>query len=266
MTCRKAALAATAAVVAAGLAAAAPAQARGLFGSKPTAPAQAAAAAAPAKPVRATAAERAEADRLDPLARAAFWAKATLIDPTDADAQLRLSAALRALGRFDEAATAGERALAILPGSEDAMLEIARARIAGSQGFYAVDVLNRAVATAPRDWRPHSLLGVAMEQVKRTDDARGEYARALQLSPDNPAVLSNLALLDAAAGDRATAEALLRRAAAQPSATVQERANLALVLGLSGRVGEAEQIIRRDLPPELAEQNLAYLRAASASR
>ena len=267
MTCRKAALAATAAVVAVGLATAGgPAQARGLFGSKPPPAAKPAVAAPPAKPVRATAAERDEADRLDPLARAAFWAKATLIDPTDADAQLRLSTALRVLGRFDEAAAAAERALAILPGSEDAMLEVARARIAGGQGFYAVDVLNRAAVATPRDWRPHSLLGVAMEQVKRIDDARGEYARALQLSPDNPAVLSNLALLNAGAGDRVTAEALLRRAAAQPSATVQERANLALVLGLSGRVGEAEQIIRRDLPPELAEQNLAYLRAASASR
>ncbi len=38
------------------------------------------------------------------------------------------------------------------------------------------------------------------------------------------------------------------------------RQNLALVLGLQGRTAEAEQIIRRDLPPELAERNLQWLR------
>ena len=263
--CRKAALAATAALAAVLLAAASPAAARGLFGSKPAA-AKPASTADDAKPVHLTPAQREAAERLEPLSRAAFWAKATLVDPADADSQVHLASALRALGRFDDAGAAAEKALELQPNSEDALLELARSRIGAGQGFYAIEPLNRAATAAPRDWRPHSLLGVAMEQVKRVDDARGEYARALQLSPDNPAALSNLALLDAAAGDRTTAESLLRRAAAQPSATVQERADLALVLGLEGKVGEAEQILRRDLPPELAEQNLAYLRAASPAR
>ena len=268
---RKAALAATASVLAASaaalLAAAPAAQARGLFGAKPAAPAAAPSTPSPARQaVHVSAAERDAAERLDPLTRAAFWAKATLADPADVDGHVRLSAALRALGRYDEAGSAADKALALQPASEEALLELARARIGGGQGFYAIEPLNRAAAAAPRDWRPHSLLGVAMEQVKRTADARGEYARALQLSPENPAVLSNMALLDATAGDRASAEALLRRAAAHPASTVQERANLALVLGLAGKVGEAEQIIRRDLPPEAAEENLAYLRAASAAR
>lgn len=266
MMCRKAARAAAALALLPFLAAA-PAQARGLFGGKPAAKPDAPAAAAPsAKPAPITPAERAAADRLEPLARAAFWARMTTRDPTDADAQLRLASALRTIGRYDEAGAAAEKALALQPGSEEAMLEFGRARIGAAQGFYAVEPLTRAAAAAPHDWRPHSLLGVALEQVKRTADARAEYGRALQLSPDNPAVLSNLALLDAAEGDRTTAETLLRRAAAQPGATVQERANLALVLGLSGKVAEAEQIIRRDLPPEIAEQNLAYLRAASPAR
>jgi len=33
------------------------------------------------------------------------------------------------------------------------------------------------------------------------------------------------------------------------------------VLGLQGKMGEAEQILRRELPPEQAEQNLQWLRA-----
>ena len=246
MMCRKAALAATALALLPWLTAA-PAQARGLFGGKPASKPSAASAPSPpdaaAKPLRITPAEREAADRLEPLARAAFWARVTTHDAGDADAQLRFASALRALGRFDEAGAAAEKAMTLQPGSEEGMLEFGRARIGAGQGFYAIDALNRAAAAAPRDWRPHSLLGVAMEQV-----------------------LSNLALLDASEGDRTTAEALLRRAAAQPTSTVQERANLALVLGLAGKVAEAEQIIRRDLPPDLAEQNLAYLRAASPTR
>jgi hypothetical protein len=33
------------------------------------------------------------------------------------------------------------------------------------------------------------------------------------------------------------------------------------VLGLQGKMGEAEQILRRELPPEQAEQNLQWLRS-----
>ena len=56
---------------------------------------------------------------------------------------------------------------------------------------------------------------------------------------------------------------MLRQAAAQPGASLQVRQNLGLILGLQGRLSEAEQLQRQDLPPELAEANMAYLRAAS---
>jgi Flp pilus assembly protein TadD len=44
---------------------------------------------------------------------------------------------------------------------------------------------------------------------------------------------------------------------------VQVRQNLALVLGLQGRLDEAEKIARLDLPPEMVANNMAYLRDAS---
>lgn len=247
----------------------------GLFGRKPAAPAAAAvtqaktaapAETASARPVKATAAQRATVERMDPLARAAFWANEAQLDPADLEASVRMASALRGLGRYDEATAACDKVLVTDPNQFEALLEAGRSRIAAQQGFYAIAYLTRAATLAPRDWRPHSLMGVAMEQTKRAADARVEYARALQLSPDNPAVLSNLALLSAAEGDRATAETLLRRAVAQPGATARERQNLALVLGLSGKVAEAEQLIRRDLPPELADGNVAYLRAASPAK
>ena len=221
--------------------------------------------AAPAPPRKATAEERAEADRLDPLVRAAFWQREVDVDPQEITAGLELSQALRGIGRNDEAATAAEHVLVLHPGNVAGLIELARSDIARNQGFYAIDPAQRAAAAAPKDWRPQSLLGVAYDQVGRTADARAAWEQALKLSPNNPAILSNLAMSWFAAGDMAKAEPLLRQAVAQPGVTLQERQNLALVLGMEGRMPEAEEILRQDLPPEQANENLAWLKAHLAT-
>ncbi len=252
------------AATALGLAAVAPAHAFPGFGKKP-APAASSQAAAPDKPEPpATAAQRAAADRLDPLARAAFWGHEVQREPKDAGAEVSFAAALRTLGRYDEARQAADQALVLDPKNAPALLEAARAAISAKQGFYALDYLKRAQALSPRDWRPVSLQGVALDQIERVDEARAAFARALTLSPDNPAVLSNLALSYAARGEVARAEPLMRRAASLPSASVQERQNLALLLGLQGRYAEAEALMRQDLPPEQAANNLDYVRTLAA--
>ncbi|HWE47844.1 MAG TPA: tetratricopeptide repeat protein [Caulobacteraceae bacterium] len=243
---------------------AAPAAGTSAAAAKPAA-GKGAPAAAPVAPRKATPEERAEAERLEPLARAAFWQREADVDPQDITAGLKLSASLRAIGRNEEAATAAEHVLVLHPGNVDGLIELARSDIAADQGFYAIDPAQRAAAAAPKDWRPQSLLGVAYDQVGRIEDARAAWEQALKLSPNNPAVLSNLAMSWFATGDAAKAEPLLRTAVAQPGATLQERQNLALVIGMQGRMAEAEEILRTDLPPELASQNIAWLRAHLAA-
>ncbi len=223
---------------------------------KPAAAAQAADA-----PRKATPQERAQAERLEPLARAAFWAREADVDPKDAEAGMKLSQSLRALGRNDEAAAAADHVLVLYPDNVEALLEVARNDIARNQGFFALDPLKHAEALAPKDWRAPSLAGVALEQIGRLDEARAAWQDALKVSPNNASVLTNLAMSYVEKGDAASAEPLLRTAAAQPGATLITRENLALVLGLQGKTAEAEQLIRQDLPPELAEKNLAWLRA-----
>lgn len=212
-------------------------------------------------PVRADAATRAAYDRADALSRSVFWAEQQRLDPMDPEAGVKLSRALRELGRYDQAAEAAQATLMVQPDNIEAMLELGRAHWARGQAFYGIAALERARDLAPNDWRPWSLLGASYEQVRRHDDARAAWDQALRLSPDNPAVLSNLAMTHLAAGDLATAETLLRRAADQPGAGLQVRLNLAMTLGLKGEMGEAERILRRELPPEQADQNLAWLRA-----
>lgn len=227
------------------------------------APAQDTSAAFRAAPAGAE--QRAAYDRADPLARSVFWAREAQINPSDPIAGVRLAQALRELGRHERAAEAAQGVLMVQPGNVEAMLEVGRAHIARGQAFYGVEALERARDAAPTDWRPLSLLGVAYQQVRRSADAQAAWTAALALSPENPNVLSNMAMALVAGGDAAGAEPLLRRAAAQPGATLQMRQNLALVLGLNGKRAEAEQILRRHLPPEQADQNLQWLAEQTAA-
>lgn len=254
--CRKRALLATVLAPVLLLAVQAPSAGWAADKPAPTAP------AAP-QPRKATPAQRAEIRRADPLTRMAFWSNEAGADGRDVEAAVGLSQALRALGRYDEAAQAAAAILVIQPDSYDALMESARANVARGQGFYAIEPGRKAAALQPRDWRPASLLGVAYEQAKRDDEALAAHRRAVALAPGEATPLANLAMHLASTGDLKAAEAALRQAAALPTATVQVRQNLALVVGLQGRLDEAEKLARQDLPPESVDNNLAWLRAAT---
>ncbi len=225
------------------------------------APAKAPAAAKtpPAPPAKASAAERALAEKQDPLTRVAFWSREFKNDPNDAEAGVCLASAMRALGRYGEAVEAAQKVVALHPKHAPALFEVARAQISSGQGFYAIEPMKIVAALDPKDWKPWSLLGVAYEQNKQPDLAAAAYEQALRLSPDNPKVLTNYALFRATHGEPQVAEVMLRKAVGQPSSGAPERQNLALVLGLEGKFGEAESLLRRDLPPQAADADLAYL-------
>ena len=268
--CRKRALAATAqmlfamgVLLAAGPALAGPKPAAAAPGAKTAAAPAAQASDGLPKREKASPELRAQAERLEPLARAAFWAAQVSIDPKDAEAGVKLGASLRALGRFEEASSAVEAVLVLQPQNLEALLEKARDAIASRQGFYAIEPARLAIDVAPKDWRAPTLLAVALDQAQRPIEAMEAHRKALALAPDNATVLTNAAMFYAAQGDKAQAETLLRKAVAQPGATLMMRQNLALVLGLQGKLAEAEQIERENLPPQIAQANLDYLKAAS---
>ena len=214
----------------------------------------------------ATQADIQQALRSDPLSQAAFFNEQYNHNPANAQLGLYLSNALRACGRYVEASDAAERTLLVAPDNIDVLVAAARARIAGDSAFYAIQPLQHAISLKSNDWQLYSLLGVAYDQVKRPDDAQGAWATALKLSPNNPAVLTNIAMSKVSAGDLAGAEPLLRTAAAQTGATLQIRQNLALVLGLQGKMPEAEKLLRQDLPPDQADASLAWLQQNLVTR
>ncbi len=132
---------------------------------KPAAnPAPAAAAPTQAKAAQpASPRERMEAQRLPPLARAAFWAREVEIDARDPVAGANLANALRTLGRVEEAQAVADQMLIVHPNDVEVLLEAARARLAQNQGFYAIELAARAQVIAPTDWRPTGLLAIAYE-------------------------------------------------------------------------------------------------------
>jgi Flp pilus assembly protein TadD len=56
------------------------------------------------------------------------------------------------------------------------------------------------------------------------------------------------------------AEETLRRANSHADADPRVRQNLALVIGLQGRLAEAESIVKAGRPPEEAAANVTYLK------
>ncbi len=123
----------------------------------------------------------------------------------------------------------------------------------------ATELLRQAHDPKTPDWRQYSGLGAALSAQGKQQAAQAEFAKALELAPDSPAVLNNLALSYALDGKHTEAERLLRRAADNQGGNPQAKQNLALILGLRGNIDEARQVSEAVLPPDKVKSNVAYL-------
>ena len=73
---------------------------------------------------------------------------------------------------------------------------------------------------------------------------------ALEISPNNPAILNNMGLSYLMAGDKPNAAKYLRMAAAAPGADPRVQANLALVSDVPGGAAEAEAAPKPETAPK----------------
>jgi Flp pilus assembly protein TadD len=197
----------------------------------------------------------------DYVAAAAYWGALYERSPDDTGVAVHYSKALRQIGSLEQSLTVMQRAQIKAPQNTDVLSEFGKVLTASGRPDQAYVMLNEAANAAPRDWTVQSALGVTLDQMGRYDEAKSHYEKALSLSPDNPSVLTNLGLSHALTGDLDSAERLLRRAVADQKGDAYARQNLAIVLGLKGNFDEAERLARADLPPNVADSNMAYLRA-----
>lgn len=187
-------------------------------------------------------------------------------DPDDKEIAISYASVLRMTGN-DEQALAVMRKAAITHSRDKTVLAAYGKALAGAGQFAAaLDAIQRAQDPTQPDWQLLSAEGAIYDQTGRPDEARRRYQRALDIAPNEPSILSNLAMSHVLQGDLSTAESHLRTAVQQPGADSRVRQNLALVVGLQGRFAEAEDIAQRELSPEQAQTNIAYLRQMLAQQ
>lgn len=180
-------------------------------------------------------------------------------NPKSAEAALQFGKALRAAGQRSQAAAILEQATIAHPDDKALLAGYGRALVDNGNFQQGFDVLSRAHTPEDPDWRILSAQGTALDQLGRYEEARQYYASALKIVPEEPSVLSNLGLSYVLSKDLPKAEETLRRANSGADADPRVRQNLALAVGLQGRLAEAEAIVKADRPPEEAAANVAYL-------
>lgn len=196
----------------------------------------------------------------DPQRAVEVYGERYRANPKSVEAALQYGQALRTGGQRAQAVAVLEQASIANPGNRALLAAYGRALADNGNFQRAFDVLSSAHSPANPDWRILSVQGTCMDHLGRHDEARRYYTAALKISPEEPSVLSNLGLSYVLSKELPQAEEVLRRAYARPNADQRVRHNLALAIGLQGRFGEAESIVRADLPPEEAAANAAYLR------
>jgi Flp pilus assembly protein TadD len=180
--------------------------------------------------------------------------------PKDADAAIRFAEALRRTGQNAQAAAVLQQGAIHNPNHKRLLGAYGRALADNGNFEEAFATLSRAHTPDQPDWRILNVQGAVLDQMGRHDEARRYYNTALKAAPDEPSILSNLGLSHLLSRDLQKAEEILRQANARGNSQRRVKQNLALVVGLQGRFQEAEQIVRADLPPEEAAENIAYLR------
>ncbi len=196
----------------------------------------------------------------DAATAATYYRGVSTREPDNVAAMIGLMQSLRLAGGLDEARAVAAKALAARPNDPAILAEVGKTRLATGQAADAIKLLHLAAASDAGDWRIRSALGLAYDRLGDYAHADENYQAALALSAENAAVLNNFALSRAMAGDIPGARALAQRAVAAAGADLRMRQNLALIYALSGNMAKAEELTRRDLPPALARDTLAYYR------
>jgi Flp pilus assembly protein TadD len=211
--------------------------------------------------------EKTEASRaVEPRRDVGFYRDRFQANPKDTDAALQYGKALRAAGQRSQAVAVLEQATIAQPNNKALLGGYGRALVDNGNFQQAFDVLSRAHTPDDPDWRILSAQGTALDQLGRYDEARQYYASALKIAPEEPSVLSNLGLSYVLSKDLPKAEETLRRANSRPDADARVRLNLALAVGLQGRVAEAETIVKADRPAEEAAAGVADLKRLLARK
>jgi Flp pilus assembly protein TadD len=181
-------------------------------------------------------------------------------NPGEKIASIDYARALRALTRYSEAVAVIQTAAIKSPKDYDVLGEYGKALADAGELAQSKDVLTRAYTPDSPRWDVMSVQGAVADRLGDHAGAMQFYRDALKIAPGEPGVLTNMGLSLALAKQLPEAEQALRQAIASPKADARMRGDLALVLALEGKFGEAEAVGLADLPPEAARANVEAIR------
>lgn len=171
------------------------------------------------------------------------WGAAYSRNEKDRTAALNYAAALRAAGESGQAVAVMRKAAIYHPDDREVLAAYGKALASDGKFDEALATVHRAQRADNPDWQLLSTEGGILDSLGRHEQARALYRQALVLAPAEPQVLNNLGLSYVLTNELDEAERVLREAAASPRATLKTRQNLALVLRLRGKGGEAAQLV-----------------------
>jgi len=165
------------------------------------------------------------------------------------------SAALRALGRFDEAAEAARLALAAEPASSDGIRALAAVEFARGSGDAAIRIYQEALKRSPDDEDVHFALITLATELERSDLVISSARDYLRRFGRDPEVLSMLGQAYVASSDLRRADRAFRDAAHLDPDDVGHHVNVMVVALLTGKENDFEAYLERldARNPELAE-------------
>ena len=155
-------------------------------------------------------------------------------------------------GRYDEAITEFERAIAAREDSGIALLNLARARYRKKDYDGAIGALGDHARARPRSKEAETLLAnIAMDR-GRTDEAEAHFRKALSYEPNFTDARNGLGLLLERRGQHDAALAEFRRVIAVDADYAEAHNNIGIILRGRGRIDEAEAAFRRAIAADPA--------------
>ena len=121
--------------------------------------------------------------------------------PGEMEAHLGLSRNLRWAGQPADAAKVLGNVKKKFGNEGEYLAELGKVRINQGMIDEGVTMLGLASAKNPDDWRLHSALGIGFDYLSFYGDAQKSYKRALELCPDDPAVMNNMAISQGLSGN-----------------------------------------------------------------
>jgi eukaryotic-like serine/threonine-protein kinase len=158
-------------------------------------------------------------------------------------------------GRYEDAVTELDRAIALEPGNADAYRELARAYGSLSRFADAEATYRKAIALDPKLWVSYNMLGVFYWEQGRFQEALSQFQRVVQLAPDNHWGYNNLGGLYLYLGEIEKARsAFARSIALEPNHAAYS--NLATISFQAGSYDEAAKMYAKALESDASDYTL----------